>query len=83
MSHYINASHTNWDVVVPFYLMAYRATPNTVTNFSPFSLLYGREMQSSNSDNLKTRVSRENPDHQQRLENIRASLNASYNYVNK
>jgi len=26
-SHYINALHTNWDVVVPFYFMAYRATP--------------------------------------------------------
>ena len=39
--HYINASHTNWDVVVPFYLIAYRATPNTVTIFSPFYLLHG------------------------------------------
>jgi len=83
MSHYINASHTNWDVVVPFYLMAYRATPNRVTKFSPFYLLYGREMPLPNSDNLKARVSRENPDHHHRLENLKASLNAAYKYVNK
>ena len=83
ISHYINASHTNWDVVVPFYLMAYRATPNTVTNFSPFYLLHGREMPLPNSDNLKARVSRENPDHNRRLENLKTSLNAAYKYVNK
>jgi len=56
ISHYINASHTNWDVGVPFYLMAYRATPNTVTNFSPFYLLHGREMPLPNSDDLKARM---------------------------
>ena len=70
LSHYINASHTNWDVVVPFYLMAYRATPNTVTNFSPFYLLHRREMPLPISHNLKARVSRENPDHLQRLKNL-------------
>jgi len=83
MSHYINASHTNWDVVLPFYLMAYRATPNTITKFSPFYLLHGREMPLTNSDNLKARVSRETPDHHQRLENLKASLSAAYKYVNK
>jgi len=83
ISHFINASHTNWDVVVPFYLMAYRATPNTVKNFSPFHLLHGREMPLPNSDNLKARVSRGNPDHHQILENLKASLNAAYKYVNK
>jgi hypothetical protein len=37
LSHYVNASHTNWDLQVPFYLMAYRATPNTV----PFTSCMG------------------------------------------
>jgi len=31
LSNYTNASHNNWDNLVYFYLMAYRATPNTVT----------------------------------------------------
>jgi len=83
LSHYLNASHTDWDVVVPFYFMAYRATPNTVTKFSPFYLLHGREMPLPNSDNLKARMSRENPDHHQRRENLKASLNAAYKYANK
>jgi hypothetical protein len=83
LSHYINASHTNWDVAVPLYLMAYRAKPNSVTKFSQFYLLHGREMPLPNSDKLKARVSRENPDHHQRLQNLKASLNAEYKCVNK
>jgi len=34
LSHYINASHTNWDVAVPLYLTAYRATPNSSATLS-------------------------------------------------
>jgi hypothetical protein len=26
-SHYVDAANTNWDLLVSFYLMAYRATP--------------------------------------------------------
>ena len=43
LSHYIDSANNNWDVVEPFYLMAYRATPNT-TGISPFYLPHGREM---------------------------------------
>ena len=35
------------------------------------------------SDNLKARVSRENPDHHRRLQNLKASLNAAYKFVNQ
>ena len=38
LSHFVNSSNTNWDLVVPFLLMAYRVTPNTVTGYSPFYL---------------------------------------------
>jgi len=31
LSHYINSVNTNWVTVVPFFLMFYRATPNTTT----------------------------------------------------
>jgi transposase InsO family protein len=31
MSHYVNATGTNWDTVVQFFLMAYRATPHGTT----------------------------------------------------
>jgi transposase InsO family protein len=55
-SHYINSTTTNWDVAVPYYLMAYRATPNTTTGFSPFYLLHGREMDLPTSDDLKDKL---------------------------
>jgi len=44
MSHYVNSSHSNWDLDLPFYLMAYRATPHSTTEYTPFFLLHGREM---------------------------------------
>jgi hypothetical protein len=43
LSHYVNSANTNWDEFVPFFLLAYRATPNTTTGYSPFYLLHGRE----------------------------------------
>jgi transposase InsO family protein len=56
LSHYISSSHTNWDILVPFHLMAYRATPNSVTGYSPFYLLLGRKMEIPNNNSLKARV---------------------------
>jgi len=44
MSHYVNSSHSNWDLVLPFFFMAYRATPHCTNGYSPFLLLHGREM---------------------------------------
>jgi transposase InsO family protein len=42
--HYIDLTGRNWDVVMPFFLMAYRGTPHSTTGYSPFYLLHGREM---------------------------------------
>jgi hypothetical protein len=56
LSHYINATNTNWDVAVPYILMAYRATLNTTTGFRPFYLLRGREMNLPTSDDLKAKL---------------------------
>jgi len=58
LSCYIDSSHTNWDNLVPSCLMAYRATTNTATGYSPYYLLHGREMTLPNSDNLKVRVTK-------------------------
>ena len=38
-------AHFTRDYLTTFYLMTYRATPNSVTGCSPFCLLYGREME--------------------------------------
>ena len=50
LSHYVNATNKNWVVLVPFYMMAYRATLNTFTGYSPFYLLHGRELRLPSED---------------------------------
>jgi len=57
LRHYIDSCGANWDTVVPFFLMAYRATPNTTTKFSPFYLLHGWEMNLPTADSLKAKIS--------------------------
>jgi hypothetical protein len=44
LSHYIDAAGTHWDIIVSFFSKAYRVIPHSVTKFSPFYLLQGREM---------------------------------------
>ena len=61
--------------------MVYRATPNTVTGYSPYYMLHGREITLPNSDNLKAKVSSENPDQNSRLKNLQSSLKLAYQQV--
>jgi hypothetical protein len=44
MSHYVNKYGNDWDEFVNYALMAHRAVPHSTTRYSPFYLLYGREM---------------------------------------
>jgi len=83
LSHYIDSSNTNWDLLTPFYLMAYRATPNTTTGHSPYYLLHGREMPLPGVENLKPKLPNEgeNLDQHCRLENLKASLRLAYETV--
>ena len=83
LSHYVNSANTNWDMLVPFFLMAHRATPHCTTKHSPFFLLHGREMILPSQENLKARVSGENLDQKQRLENLKTSLKTAYKSVAK
>ena len=83
LSHYINSTNTNWDTLVPFYLLSSRATPHSSTGFSPFYLLHGREMVLPNSDDLKAKLPQDNPSYQQRLENLRSNLKLAYELVAK
>ena len=63
--------------------MAYRSTPNKTTGFSPFYLLPGREMVLPNSNDLKAKVTKENSDHDSRLENLKSSLRLAYELLKK
>jgi len=83
IAHYIDSSGTNWDVVLSFFLLAYRATPHCTTGYSPFYLLHGREMVLPNEGDIKAKISPEvqNVDQVQRLENLKYSLLRAYKDV--
>jgi hypothetical protein len=83
ISHYIDSTGTNWDVVLPFFLMAYRETPYSMTGYSPFYLLHGREMVLPSEGDLKAKVSHgiQDVDQVKRLENLKSSLKKAYKAV--
>jgi hypothetical protein len=83
MAHYVDSSGTNLDVVLPFFLMAYPATPHSSIKYSPFYLLHGREIVLSNVGALKAKVSSDiqDVDQTQRLENLKSSLLRAYKAV--
>jgi len=74
---FVNSANKNWDVLFPFFLMAYIATLNSTTKYSPFYLLHGREMPIPTNENLKAKISKENSSHSQRLENLKASIRSA------
>jgi transposase InsO family protein len=53
---YVNAAGNDWDTLLPLFLMSYRAAPSTVTGYSPFYLLHGREMVVPNTHNLRAKL---------------------------
>ena len=40
----VHEEKRNWDRMLPYVLFAYREVPQATVGFSPFELLYGREM---------------------------------------
>ena len=40
----VNKEGRDWDRLLPYVLFAYREVPQSTTGFSPFELLYGREV---------------------------------------
>ena len=43
LSHYVHQYQKDWDRYLPYVLYAYRTAPHSITKYSPFYLLYGRE----------------------------------------
>jgi transposase InsO family protein len=76
LSHYIDSANTNWDILVPFYLMAYRATRNTTTGYSLFLSAAWKGMTIPSNDDLNAKLSKEkeNSDHTCRIESLKCSL---------
>jgi hypothetical protein len=53
LSHFVRKDAKNWDKYVPYAVMAYRATPHTSTNYSPYYLVYGIDLRLPIEDEWK------------------------------
>jgi hypothetical protein len=53
LSHFVRKDAKNWDKYVPYAVMAYRATSHTSTNYSPYYLVYGRDLRLPIEDEWK------------------------------
>jgi transposase InsO family protein len=54
MSHYVNKYGSDWDEFVNYALMAHRAVPHSITRYSPFYLIHGKQMRLPMEDDLTT-----------------------------
>jgi hypothetical protein len=85
LSHYVNSSGCNWDTIISFYLMAYRATPHSTGGYSPYYLLHGREMVLPTLQELRAKATPElrGTEQEARLENLISSLRKAYKLVRR
>jgi len=44
LRHYVDKDLSNWDKLLPYALFVYNSTEHTSTNFQPYALLYGKEL---------------------------------------
>jgi transposase InsO family protein len=56
LSHYVTENSSNWDVVLPFFMMSYNGTCHTATGFSSFYLAHGREISLPTTDNIRAKL---------------------------
>jgi transposase InsO family protein len=80
LSYYVNASGTNWDTLIPFYLMAYNGTPHVSTGLSPHYLLHGEEIVLPTTHGHRAELPPDirGTELEPRLENLRSSLRLAY-----
>jgi hypothetical protein len=72
ISHFVNKDAKNWDKYVPYAVMAYRATPHCSVKYSPYYLVYVRDLRLPIEDDWR-------PTRREEAENV-----DSYdNHVNK
>jgi len=62
ISHYVNKYGNDWNDFVDYASMVHRSTPHTITKFSPYYLLHGRDMRLPTMDDLSVRVNTDEAD---------------------
>jgi transposase InsO family protein len=60
LAYFLEGSGQDWEHYVDYVLWAYRSQPHSVTKFSPYYLLYGREMAGPNDKFLEAYIRKKN-----------------------
>jgi hypothetical protein len=60
LSHFVRKDARNWDEYVPYAVMAYQAMPHCSTKYSPYYLVYGRDMRLPIEEDWKPWLGKEN-----------------------
>jgi hypothetical protein len=56
LSHFVRKDAKNWDEYVPYAVMAYRAMPHCSTKYSPYYLIFSRDMRLPIEDDWKPQL---------------------------
>jgi hypothetical protein len=89
MSHYVNKHGTDWNNYVDYALMVHRATPHSVTKYSPYYLLYGRNMRLPNMADLSAQMEASEEKHEaqdrvsEHIQTLAGKLSEAYEVVRK
>jgi len=60
LSHFLRKDARNWDEYVPCAIMAYRTMPHCSTKYSPYYLVYGRDMRLPIKEDWKPQLTNKN-----------------------
>ena len=83
ISHFVAKDAQRWDEYVPYAVMAYRRTPHSVTRFSPYYLVYGREMRLPVEDDLRIKRKVDEVNYEQYVRELAEKLKAANQIVKR
>jgi hypothetical protein len=81
LSHYVDQAHTDWDLRVSFFLIAYHSMTHSTRCYSSYYLLHGREIITPATENLKAKVPRPTQPLDQQLKNLKTCWKMAYKTV--
>ena len=58
LSHFVRKDARNWDEYIPYAVMAYRAMPHCSTKYSPYCLVFGKDMRLPIEDDWRPKLSK-------------------------
>ena len=82
LAAFVSQNQQDWDMKIPFMLMAYRSAVQESTGLTPYSMLYGDEMQVPLDWVFKT-PKRVPEDKMLYVKELRGKINSAYEHARK